>query len=213
MKKVLSVLLSASLFLGLGTSAVAEVKSINTLKAYELIEETNKEIAEEINRGVEEAKKLQAEYLSDVRKLEKGKGNIELSSKLNDAKIEEIKSFLETLSNKKVEKNNKVQLTKKEVNKVTELFGFEDIYFVDDQSSVYNEIFNNVLSNEHQELTVNYYIELGEIISEVSNATLEMSQETIEEVSSVVEAECFWVDVQFADLEVLIDPIHIVGDN
>jgi hypothetical protein len=221
MKKVLSVLLSATLFLGLGTSAVAEVKSKETLKAYDLIEETNKEIAKEIKRGVVEAKKLQAEYLSDLQKLEKGKDKNELTSKLSteafsDVKIGEIQSYLNKLGkkNSSEKKDKEILITNEDLEIVSELLDFKDVYFVNDQLSVFTEIANQVNLNPYQELTIKYYEELGDIVSEVSNNTLGMSKATVDEVADLgVKAQCFWVQVQFGDLEVWIDPIRVVGEN
>lgn len=211
MKKVLSVLLAASLILGLGTSAVAEVKSKKYLEAYQLIEKTNEIIEDVIIEGTREASELQEYYLNS----EKGKKVKESS---NDKKIKNIKSYLGKLNGTKKEKNNgndkMVSLSSDEVNEVIDLFGYEDIYLVDNKNSVINNMTNSILSVEDQDTAIQYYLDLGKIISDVSNTTLGMSNETIKLVADMgVKARCYWVKVQFAELHVYIDPISIVGEN
>ena len=77
MKKVLSIVFSATLFLGVGSPAFAAEKD-NVGKVLELIEKTNQEIDKKIEKAVEKADDLQSDYLEDVRKIEESKEIVKL---------------------------------------------------------------------------------------------------------------------------------------
>jgi hypothetical protein len=71
-----------------------------------------------------------------------------------------------------------------------------------------------VSENERDALTATYEAELTKIIDKVFYETLNMSTKTIDKVSKLgVTAECSWKLVRFADREVWIDPIRVVGRN
>jgi hypothetical protein len=220
MKKVLSVLLSAILFLALGTSAMAEVKKQDYAYAYSLIEEANKDIEDVINQGIVAATVLEELYQSQNNRNE-NKKHKSISKKTDESmnkKVKEVKLYLEKLNNSN--KGNikgdsrKVVLSSIEVEDVAELLGYKDIFFVDDKKSVISEITNNVLSADDQDSTIGYYLILGNIITSVSNTTLAKSKETIEQVAEFgVEAKCYWVKVQFGEIKAWIDPIRVVGVN
>lgn len=71
MKKFLSILVSATLLFGIGTTVSAKADKNDPMqKAYDLIEKTNEEIYKEIEEAVEQAEKLQANYLADINQLE-----------------------------------------------------------------------------------------------------------------------------------------------
>lgn len=70
------------------------------------------------------------------------------------------------------------------------------------------------LNEEKGKLTTKYNEKLDEIIEGVYEETLQLSNETIKEVAKYgIIAECYWVEVTFADRTVMIDPIRVVGEN
>jgi hypothetical protein len=71
-----------------------------------------------------------------------------------------------------------------------------------------------VSESERGALTAKYEAQLTKIIDKVFYETLNMSSKTIEQASKLgVKAECSWRLVRFADREVWIDPIKVVGRN
>jgi vacuolar-type H+-ATPase subunit H len=138
MKKTLVLMFSILLMFTASNTAFAGELS-NYQLAMQLIDDTNQEIDAKINKGVEEADKLQQEYLEAIK----------------------------TANEKEV-----------------------------------------------KELTAKYEKELTKIIEGVFYETLKMSSKTIGEAYDLgVLAECSWKLVQFADREVLIDPIQVIGRN
>ncbi|WP_059171714.1 hypothetical protein [Bacillus sp. FJAT-27445] len=78
LKKVLSIFFTAVLVLGLGSPAFAN-EGKDVAKALSLIEKTNMEISEKVEKAVEKADKLQAEHLQEIKKIE---GNTAMQEKL-----------------------------------------------------------------------------------------------------------------------------------
>ncbi|TFE00178.1 hypothetical protein [Jeotgalibacillus sp. R-1-5s-1] len=84
MKKYIAILFSAVLFFGLGTGAFAADSSSDTAKAYEMIDKTNAEIADEVEKAVEKSDKLYADYLASVEGLDtNSKEYADLTEKYN----------------------------------------------------------------------------------------------------------------------------------
>ncbi|OZM56656.1 hypothetical protein CIB95_10550 [Lottiidibacillus patelloidae] len=138
MKKILVVMFSVLLMFTASNTAFAGEVS-NYQLALQLIDQTNQDIDNKINKGVEKADKLQQEYLEAIKTA-------------NESEIEE--------------------------------------------------------------LTAKYENELTKIIEGVFYETLKMSTKTIGEAYDLgVLAECSWKLVRFADREVLIDPITVIGRN
>jgi len=153
MKKIFSILLTVSLFLGLSTSVFAAIDEEHA-EGLQLIELANLEIYEMIGQGVAEAAELQENY------------NVEL---------EKVEDKLESTTDDKEESE-----LNKEIDKLTK---------------VYNK-------------------ELDKIIHSVYKETLKLSKETIKEAARYgIIAECSWIEVEFADRTVMIDPIKVVGEN
>ena len=69
MKKIFSILLTASLFMGLSTTVSATTDD-NQADGLQLVVHANVEIDNQIERAVEDANKLQENYLLEVEKLE-----------------------------------------------------------------------------------------------------------------------------------------------
>ncbi|WP_053368505.1 hypothetical protein [Bacillus sp. FJAT-27245] len=91
LKKVLSILFTAILVLGLGSPAFAN-EDKDVAKALSLIEKTNQEISEKVDKAVIKADKLQAEYLEEMRKI--GESNNELREKLANKYNEQLDKII-----------------------------------------------------------------------------------------------------------------------
>jgi hypothetical protein len=219
MKKLLSILFSLSLVLGLGTGALADGQvDKEKQKAYKLIEKTNKDITHKIDKAVKEADKLQAKYFKDVQKLKKKEGVAE--------------GDLAKIANPPEPNMNEVQGLILKVEE--ELFtaaklenGYDHLLLVEDDikdiasilvpcdnpvDGICKEDNGEKVYTEYKELTIKYLEELNKIIKDVYNETRALSEETIIIVGKVgINAVCDWIAVDFAHFTVWIDPIRVVG--
>ncbi|WP_409272690.1 hypothetical protein V1499_22330 [Neobacillus sp. SCS-31] len=91
LQKVLSIFFTAVLILGLGSPAFANEEK-DVAKAVSLIEKTNIEIYEKVEKAVEKADKLQAQYLVDIGKLQEG--NTETHEKLTQKYNEKLDKII-----------------------------------------------------------------------------------------------------------------------
>jgi hypothetical protein len=220
MKKLLSILFSVSLVLGLGTATLADGPvDKEKQKAYKLIEKTNKEITHKIDKAVKEADKLQAKYFNDVQKLKKKEGVAE--------------GDLAKSANQPEPNMNEVQVLILQVEE--ELFtaaklenSYDHLLLVEDNIKVIASVLapcenpidgickeenGEKVYSEYKELTLKYLEELNKIIKDVYIETRALSEETIIIVRKVgINAVCDWIEVDFAHFTVWIDPIHIVGE-
>jgi hypothetical protein len=225
MKKVLSILFSASLILGMGTNAIAGEAKVERekQKAIELVNKTNEKIRKEIEKGVEEAEKLQAEYYADVEKLQRKEKDIvnlttfaSLKDENNIEQINEIFSIIEKEVSKVAETGDSYSEMVIVNEEMTNLISLERVYCEDTEGvtieicKVQNE---EPLHTQYTELTDKYTSKLEKIITNVYYKTQNMSSDTISKVMEVgYIAECSWVQVEFGHLKVWIDPIRIVGE-
>jgi Rad3-related DNA helicase len=224
MKKVLSILFSASLILGMGTNAIAGEAKVEKekQKAIELVNKTNEKIRKEIEKGVEEAEKLQAEYYADVEKLQEKEDivNITTFASLKDEsnikEINEIFSIIEDEVSKVAENGGRYSEMVILNEEMTNLISLDKVYCEDTEGvtmeicKVQNE---ETLYTQYTELTDRYTSKLEKIINNVYYKTQNMSFDTISKVQEVgYRAECSWVQVEFGHLKVWIDPIRIVGE-
>ncbi|MGU3472327.1 hypothetical protein ACLBWT_14420 [Paenibacillus sp. D51F] len=229
MKKVLSILFSAALFLGVGSQAFAAEK-VDVQQAMKLIEKTNKEIDEKINSSVKKADKLQADYLLEVRKIEEGdqvvklkkdkeKVLTDLAAAQNDVKKQEelnkkLAKITAELENEQTKIDNEITDINQDIMDATfQLVTAEDkdSKKIEEKISKLNKKLNE-RSEKYQEKTQKFTSELEKIITEVYDETLKMSAETIKKAAELgVQAECSWKLVRFADKWVWIDPIRVVG--
>ncbi|SFB02454.1 MULTISPECIES: hypothetical protein [unclassified Bacillus (in: firmicutes)] len=229
MKKLLSLLFSATLVLGLTSPAFAATEDDDVAKVLELIEKTNREIDKKIEKAVEEADMLQTNYLNEVRKIEEGDKFIKLKderekvlTELNGAKNdhnkeEKLREQLLKLDAKLEEERVKIESeileVQQEIEEVTaELILAEgkDTKKLEEKISRLTEKLNK-RSEKYQEKTQKYTTALGKIITNIYNETLEMSAKTIEKAAEKgVIAECSWKLVRFADRWVWIDPVRVV---
>ncbi|TKD68240.1 hypothetical protein [Pseudalkalibacillus hwajinpoensis] len=230
MKKLLSTLFALILCFGFGTGALADVHSPNHQKVLEDIEKTNLDINKKIEKAVEDADELQAEYLQDVREIEEGKEIVKLKEEkvkvlkeVNEAgkdekKREKALEKLEKLNAKMAEETSKlegkIESIEGELNELTMQLASpegKDKKKIDKKVAKLREKMNKSRT-ELEELTNKYTEDLDEIITKVYDETLEMSTKTIAKAAEEgVQAECSWTLVRFAHKSVWIDPIKVVG--
>ncbi|MBN8210175.1 hypothetical protein JI666_15595 [Bacillus sp. NTK071] len=230
MKKLLSTLFALILSFSFGTGAFASGHSSNHQKVLEDIEETNLDINKKIEKAVEDADQLQAEYLQDVREVEEGKDIVKLKDE-KEKVLEEVKQAgrderkreraiekLEKLDAKMSEKASKLEekmvSIQGELDELTmQLTSPEgkDKKKLDKKVAKLKEKMSES-SIELEEITNKYTEDLNKLITKVYDETLEMSTKTIEKASEEgVQAECSWTLVRFADRWVWIDPVKVVG--
>lgn len=228
MKKVLSILFSAAVFLGIASPAFAAGDDYQ--KGIEIIEKANKEIDKKIEEAVTKADKLQADYLLDIRKIEEGDQIVKLknenekalsdleAAKNNVKKQEELNKKLAEINTKLEEEqakiNSKITELNEEINKATgQLFSGDgkDVQKLEEKIDKLNQKLNEK-SAKYDEKTKRFTKDLDKAISDVYEETLKMSNDTIKKAAKKgVQAECSWKLVRFADKWVWIDPIRIVG--
>ncbi|RHW40328.1 hypothetical protein D1B31_12305 [Neobacillus notoginsengisoli] len=85
LKKVLAILFTAILVMGLGSPALAS-ENADVAKGLQLIEQTNKEIDKKIEKAVAKADNLQAEYLYEQKKIKER--NDEFQKDIEEATLE-----------------------------------------------------------------------------------------------------------------------------
>ncbi|NLP50417.1 hypothetical protein [Bacillus sp. RO1] len=233
MKKIIvSLVIMGFLFSVAGPPAFAAQS--DTEKALEIIEKTNQEIDEKIEKAVEKADETQADFLQELRILEEGKELVKLNEEKNEVfwELQEA-SQVEKIDNKKIEKliEKSVKLDKKikeERDKVEGKLLEIQAETADltaalltaegtDKEKIAKKIrkLEEKLSKKglkYQERMEKYTNDLEKIINDVYDETLEMSAKTIKKAADLgVEAECSWKLVRFADRWVWIDPIKVVG--
>lgn len=229
MKKIASIFLVLFLFLSLATPSFA-AESHNYEKGIEVIEKANLEIDEKIEKAVNEAKKLQTEYLRDIRKIEEGEEVVNLQDELAKAnnelaeamkkgkdvekftdKIEQIEVALATQEKRINDKIAQLEKDIAEFNSSLETADGKDLKKLEAKLGKLNGKLA-AKTAKAEEKTARYTAELDKIIEKVFNETLKMSEEAIEKAAKEgVVAECSWKLVQFADRSVWIDPIRIIG--
>jgi hypothetical protein len=221
MKKILSIIFSASLIFGMGTTAFADVKpkDANVEKAIDLISKTNEKIYEKIEKAVDEADKLKADYLADIRKINAdtenelvdGTGDLK-SVETEQVSVDDIQSILFTiekeliLESESTDEHLGIAGTSVEVgpNNVGDIFPTKD--------ALLETLLGTSTNKKYKDRTVKYVEQLDKVISKVFNETKKMSDQTIEKVEKLgVQARCHWELHSFAGVEVWIDPIQIVG--
>jgi hypothetical protein len=226
MRKVLSVLLLASLLFGIGTNAFAEEDTkVETVKT--LIINTNIKIENEIAKAVEKADKLRADYLSDVRKLEE-EGKIELIEEkyligLNDdvnederMDIIEEKLFIieDIMFSEENNSADKLLLVEKEVNEITTLLVSDENMLALNSQDQEKQNHVKTVYDKYEQLTNNYVTQLWKIITNLQEKAAKMSANTIKKATEVgINAVCELVLVRIGHEYVWVDPIRVVGLN
>lgn len=224
MKRFLSIIFSASLIFGMGTSAFADVrtKDANEEKAISLIEKTNEKIDEKIKKAKEEADKLKADYLADIHKINEEIGKEVQVGYLKapqtfEVSEEDIQEILFTLEEELIIELDNTEdhlvVNEEKIAESTLEAGQNEVEAqkptLDDLLA---ELLVNTSSKKYEDRTIKYVKQLDHIITKVFYETKKMSEQTIEKASKLgVKAQCQWVQHFFADVEVWIDPIQIVG--
>lgn len=228
MKKLLSILFSTTLILTLGSPAFAD-EDKNVAKALDLIEKTNRDIDQKIEKAVEKADSLQTDYIADIRKIEEGDKLIKLKNEREKAlsDLEAVKndrSKEEKLQEKVFMLNAKINEEQLRVDsKLYEIHQDIDeataqLVPANDKDAIKLEEKISKLTNKldersekYQEKTERFTSDLQKVIKDVYNETLQLSANTIKKAAeNGVIAECSWKLVRFADKWVYIDPIRIV---
>ncbi|MNU54554.1 hypothetical protein D3C71_436120 [compost metagenome] len=226
MKKALAVLFSFVLVFSFGTSAFAESNNSNLDAIYELINQTNVQIEEKIKDGVDAADKLEAKYLSDIRKLEvkdkvadlvqdqKVRASSASSSEAAD------RSQSADLNAKIQEETNKVDqqilVIKQDIDQVTTQLITPDVKDAGIAAARIEQLEDklNQRTGDYEELTSKYTDDLNKIITDVYDTTYELATSAINKAAEQgVVVERYWKLVRFADREVWIDPVWVVGIN
>ncbi|MDX8289310.1 hypothetical protein SLL00_05875 [Metabacillus indicus] len=228
MKKVVSLMFSAVLFLGVAFPAFA-AESPEVQKAFELIDRTNIEIDKKIEKAVNDADKLQANYLLEARKIEESKEVVKLKDEKQSVqseiaalnkdqkKEEKLEQKLVQIEDKIIYHENKINEKLLQIQNEMEALTVELLNAQDkDKEKIQKKLAQlNASLNKKSEgletLNKHYTGKLQTIIETVYNETLEMSAKTIEKAAQAgVIAECSWKLVRFADQWVWIDPVRVV---
>ncbi|MFD1780530.1 hypothetical protein ACFSFW_17830 [Fredinandcohnia salidurans] len=230
MKLILSFLFSAAIILGLGTTTFA-AEDDDVQKALELIEKTNKEIDEKIEKAVKKADDLHAEYLQEIRKIEEGEKVVKLGkekekiiselelSKHDIKKQQDLQKKLAEIEEKRLAETQKIESKIAEINQEIEGVTVQLISAAEedkDTKKIEEKLDKlksklNARSEKYQEKTQRFTKDLGKVITDIYDETLKMSAETIEKAAKKgVIAECSWKLVRFADRWVWIDPVRVV---
>jgi hypothetical protein len=226
MRKVLSVLLLASLLFGIGTNAFAAEKTkVETVET--LIINTNIKIENEIAKAVEKADKLRADYLSDVRKLEE-EGKVALIEKEYLIGLEEEQAEEETMEVVEErlfiiedimfsEKNNseeKLLLVENEVNEITTLLFSNENMLALNSMEQERQSEGKTVYERYIQLTDKYVKQLKTIIENLQEKAEKLSTNTIKKATEVgIHAVCELVLVRIGHEYVWVDPIRVVGRN
>lgn len=223
MKKTLSVLFSLTLVFSFGTSAFAGGKDKKLDKIYDLIEKTNIKIEKRIQDGVEAADKLEAKYLSDIRKL-KVKNKVAV---LENEKVRTLSAAGVNDGDKAAQLDAKIQVEtrqvdkeiqeiKQEIDQITAQLITPDDKGVNAVSERIGELERklNQKPDKYEELTRKYTENLNKIITDVYNDTYKLASYAIDKAAEQgIIVERYWKLVKFADREVWIDPVWVVGIN
>ncbi|EGA91020.1 hypothetical protein GPDM_01990 [Planococcus donghaensis MPA1U2] len=228
-KKFLSISLMLVLLTGVASPTLA-ASDKDVEDAIKMIEKTNVEIDEKIEKAVEKADELQEDYLLDIREIEEGGKVLDIKIEKNEVLAElemskhdlkkqvKLNEKLEKLNEKMVEEQAKIDKELAEINsEITELT--RKVVTAEDKDTKKLEKKLNKLTDklgrksiELNEKTAKYTHELNKVITDTYDVTLKMSAETIAKAAERgVQAECSWKLVRFADQWVWIDPIRVVG--
>jgi hypothetical protein len=214
LRKWLSLLFSATLVFGIGTSAVAGTQTTNNkAKADAIVEKANNEILDIIEKGVLDSAELQQKYLAEVAELN-------AKPQPNDQIVEQVKTYLYEKYGTFLDANGDVNFEIQEdegtadneilaaVENIVELVDVEN-FNVATLATNSNEVDHKKL----EKVTEKYVKELSKTIAKVYDDTKNVSLKSIKEISKLNhEAKRYWVPVMFNGITVQIDPIQIVGE-
>lgn len=227
MKRVLVVLFSLLLLIGVGTPTyAASDKDISA--ALELITKTNKDIDGKIERAVKKADELQASYLIDIRKIEEGdtvvtlkndreKVLADLTAAKNDSDknklTQKLNDINEKLAIEQAKIESKINALQKDIDDATSQLVSTEEKDTKKLEEKIQKLSKKLLEKETKavERTLRYTGDLDKVITDVYNETMKMSIDTIKKAADKgVIAECEWKLVRFADRWEWIDPIRVV---
>lgn len=226
MKKALAVLFSLALVFSFGTSAFAAESTTSNLDAiYEMLNQTNVQIEEKIKDGVDAADKLEAKYLSDIRQLK-------VADKVSDL-VESQQVKTTTSSSAAADRTASADLTAK-IQDETSKVDAQILVIKQDIDQATTQLITpdaknagvaaarieqledklNQRTGDYEELTRKYTDDLNKIITDVYDTTYELATNAINKAAEQgLVVERYWKLVRFADKEVWIDPVWVVGIN
>ncbi|TWT25229.1 hypothetical protein [Planomicrobium sp. CPCC 101110] len=229
MKKIVSIVLVMSLFLGFSTNVFAAAGDRQYEQGVQIIENANIAIDAKIALAVEQADGLQSDYLSKIRsieqseifKLEQEKESLKAavqSGSYSKADVIEMNKKIAELEEKiaVIAKKTEINVTaiQQDIEAFMSLVGTgtdvsnQDLYAAIESLTAKL----NSKSNKYVAATNVYVKQLDVVIKDCYDVTLLMSNDAIEKAGKKgVLAECSWKLVRFGHQWVWIDPIRIVG--
>ncbi|RLQ92318.1 hypothetical protein [Falsibacillus albus] len=233
MKKIVAVVFSAALFLGLGSQVYASEnvpQQDDLQQVLAMIDKSNQDIEEKIEKAVAKADKLQEDYLLDIQKIEEGDQVVKLQNekekvladlekaKHDEKKADELNKKLQDLDKRMNEEREKIHVKMADIQGDIEEAtaqlqspGKKDDKELNDKlNKLQNQL--DKKTGKYEERTKKFTEELEKIIQDVYDETLKISNETIAKAAEKgVVAEQYWVQVEFAGKLVWIDPVRVVG--
>jgi uncharacterized protein YukE len=188
MKKLSALLFSFLLLFTYGTSALAS-ETTDVEKALELINTTNAAIDEEIEKAVNAANLLQAQYFEDIKSVQGSEAIVTLREQQSNLEAELLVAV----------EQEKIDAIKAELAKI-------DLEVASLESTLGGQ------SQDFADRTAQFHSELDQLIVDLDTLTRNMTADTIEQAAALgVEAVCVWKHVKIAHKWVWIDPIQVVG--
>ncbi|USB33104.1 hypothetical protein [Paenibacillus sp. YPG26] len=227
MKKALAVLFTLTLVFSFGTSAFAQSSNSDLDAIYELINQTNEQIEEIIKDGVAAADKLEAKYLSDIRKLEvkdkvaqllkdTGKISVVAQAGLEAADNHEAAALSAKIQAETSKVDQQILVIQQDIEQATAQLITPDVQDAGLASARIKQLEDklNQRTGDYEELTNKYTEDLNKIITDVYDTTYDLATYAIEKAAEQgLVVERYWKLVRFADREVWIDPVWVVGIN
>jgi hypothetical protein len=212
LKKWLSLLFTATLVFGISTSVMAgTLIDPNQAKAEAIVEKANKEILDIIEKGVLDAAKLQQNYLTEVAKLGGNGMSEETVQQVKDFLVKKYDVTIDDNGDVNFEGRNNVEPTEEILEQVEQIEA--QVISVEGQNFIAATNQSDIDPEKLEKATNKYVEKLSDTIAKVYEKTKKVSLKNIDEVKKLgLEADRYWVEVDFNGVEAWIDPIRIVGD-
>jgi hypothetical protein len=232
--KKLSVFITAMLMTSFIIFPTNSVKAMGMEEIIENVEQTNKQINEEIEKAVSAAQQAFDDYNHELMILVKGKELCKIDEELSEFKNDLCSAGVssekyETVS-KKIEasKAKKDRIKEKYENKSLELkskinelnleLNVADVNnignkIIEEKLRKTLEVCNNVPNKNHEEiqkLEDKYIAEIDKIINDLLQVTNRMAAKMIEDAAKEgVTVYCEWIEVTLGGRNILVDPLRV----
>jgi ribosomal protein L25 (general stress protein Ctc) len=240
MKKI-SVFITAVLMMSFIIMPINSVQAIgaeeipeNVARVIKNVEQTNKQINEEIEKAVYAAQEAFEDYNHDLMILQKGKElykidkelsklennlmNLKVGSKKYNAVLKNIERLMvkrdkikEKYENKSLELKNTINELNLELN-VADVANIENKMIEVDLRKTLEACDNvpNKNQEEIQRLEEKYIAEIDKIVNNLLEVTNKLAEKMIEDAAKEgVTVYCEWVEVTLGDRNILVDPLRI----